>query len=412
MKIRKIGKLKLSIQQKDILAFFGALYLFLTMQPFFIWSLKVVSLIYIIPFLVMIYPVALESRFRFSYNHAIIFTTLLIYITYIALPLFGKELLLGKYLLFAPFLLLLFVSSASIEGIFTIWRKILIFFVIYALIIYLLFALKVDIPYWVLENRDKIPITSRAEHFFRAYGLVVSSTNTLWRIGGVLTMRLCGPFAEPGHLGIYIGFTMLIDRFMRKKNNWILLTGGLLTLSPAFLLILIIIELHRIINDKRINWKLFIIILFGFTVLSIIKGPEIKDRLLYITIERHSDLNKRSPIVVRQRFADFLKTSKVITGVGKEEFQEFGGSLSDPRGIIAKFGLIGLVLSLFIIFLFLAEVDKKHKLFLLTAVLLVYSHRVWMFESVYIYMFMLIASAVSKKELIKENDDITKTELP
>jgi hypothetical protein len=393
----KYKKIRLALRRSDQIAFFGALYLFLSMQPFFIWSLEIVSLVYLIPFVALFFPVAHESGFRFSFNKAVLFTITFIYTIYIAIPLLGRDQLFGKLILFSPFFLLLFVSADSLQNIFLVWKKILIFFVLYALTVYILFAFEVDIPHWTIHNSDKIPLTSRDMHFFRVYGLVVSSTNSLWRIGDILTMRLCGPFAEPGHLGIYIGFTMLIDRFFLNKTNKILLIGGFLTLSPAFLLILIVIEIYRIIIEKRINWKLYITILLIFIGISIIKGPEIKDRIIYITVERHSDLDQRSPKEVRYRFAQFIRTPQVLTGIGTDEFEKFGGSLSDPRGMLAKFGLIGTILSFSLILMLLAVVEKKDAIFLLAAVLIVYSHRVWMFETVYIYMFMLIASAAKMK---------------
>jgi len=402
----KLKKISFTISRNDLIAFIGALYLFLSMQPFFLWSIPAVSLVFLGLFLILLCLVVAEVGFSIKRNKYFILSISFIYSTYLALPLFGHELLLGKLLLFLPLFLLFILPPKTLLRIFQLWKKILIIFSIYALVVYILFALEVDMPHWVIEDSEYIPITSRDKHFYRVYGLVVSSTNSLWRIGDIITMRLCGPFAEPGHFGIYIGFTMLIDRLLGKKINVILLIAGVLTLSPAFLIILLIIELYRIIVEKRFNLKLYIAILLTISIISIFKGTEIKDRILYITVKRHADLDKRSPLVVRKEFRNITKSPKVVVGIGTKEFNTFGGSLSDPRGMIAKFGLIGLLLSLSLIFLLLTGIKKKYAIFLAAAVVLVYLHRVWMFESTYIYTFMILAAASIK---VKEDNKLIRS---
>ncbi|WP_321307511.1 hypothetical protein [Marinifilum fragile] len=308
-------------------------------------------------------------------------------------PLFGHELLPGKIIIFLPLALLLFLSHEELYGIFKVWKKILIFFSLYALVIYVLFALGIDIPHWKIKNSEYIPATIRDMHYYRVYGFVVSSTNTLVQMGGLVIQRICGPFAEPGHFAIYLGFTIFIDRLRGNKMNIILLITGFLTLSAAFAIILVIIELYRLTIEKRFNLKLYLSILFVILLLGMFKGKEIKEAIIYNIIERHSDLDKRSPKAVRAKFESFMRSSKVFTGLGIKDMQSFGGSLSDPRGMIAKFGLIGLFLSLTIIFLLVFRLEMKYAIFLFAAVMMVYMHRVWMFENTSIYTFIILANS-------------------
>jgi hypothetical protein len=254
MKLFNVNNVKFIFSKHQLAAFFGALYLFLSMQPFFLWYLPGASLIYLIPFFVLLSYIIGERGLIVKRNQYFIFVITFIFAFYMAVPLFGHQQLFGKLFLFAPLFLFYFLSPRTLIDIFSIWKKILIFFVGYALLVYILFVFQVDMPHWKIMNSEYIPISSRSEHFYRVYGLVVSSTNTLWRIGGILTQRLCGPFAEPGHFAIYIGFTLLIDRFLGNKINIILLIGGLLTLSPAFFIILIIIVSYSILKKLIIGF--------------------------------------------------------------------------------------------------------------------------------------------------------------
>jgi len=398
-----LKKIKLTLSIKKLAIFFGALYLFLSMQPFFLWSIPASSLIFLIPSFFLFYYIINSHKNTIARNNALIFFAALMFSLYMAIPIFGHAFLIGKILLFLPFLLFLMLSPEDLLDIFRIWKKILIFFAIYALVIYTLFLLQIDIPHWEIRNSEYIPATSRSKHFYRVYGLVVSSTNTVWRIGGILTQRVCGPFAEPGHFGIYIGFTLLIDRLLGNKINPILLITGILTLSPAFLILLILIESYRIIIEKRFNKKLYFAIFVVISSIAIFNAEEINERVIYITVDRHTNFDKRSPEVVRKKYETFTESPQILVGVGTKEFDTFGGSLSDPRGIIGKFGIIGLILSLSLLFLLLLKLKKKYVIFLLATVSMVYAHRAWMFESSYIYTFLIIAGA---SITIKENNHL------
>jgi hypothetical protein len=403
LKLIKFKKLSFKFNLNSLAALIGAFYLFFSTQPFFLWLIPGVSVFFLGLAFILLYLVYADKGLIINRKKLIILGTIFIFPVYMSLPIYGGTPLIGKMFLFSPLFLLFLLSTETLLNVFKIWKKILIFFVVYALIVYVLFALEVNMPYWKIENAEYIPITSRADNYYRVYGMVVSSTQTLWRIGGVLTMRLCGPFAEPGHFGIYLGFTMLIDRFLGNKTNYLYLIAGILTLSPAFIIILLIIESYRVIVEKRFNYKLYLAIFLVLFAITAYKGAEIKQRILYIAIERHSDLDDRAPVVVRKKYQAIAKSSKVIFGVGTENFKTFGGSLSDPRGMIAKFGLVGLFLSLSIIFLLLVGMKNKYAFFLLAAVFLVYAHRAWMFESPIIYIFMLVASAGVK---IKERNQL------
>jgi len=372
------------------------------MHPVFLWAVSA-TIFYFALFLVMI-PLIIGKNYReLNRNRFFVLLAAIVFVGYITLPLFGREFLWARIFHFLSFFLFFLLSDKILYDKFKLWKKILIFFSLYALVIFFLFSLDIEVPHTIIEDSGKIPIGIRDKNFFRVYGLVVSSTNTLWKVGDMLIMRLCGPFAEPGHFGIFIGFTMLIDKFSGNKTNIILLTAGILTFSPAFLILLFIIELHQIVVNKRINLKLYLVLFLLISIITLYRGQEVIDRLFYISVERHKNLDNRTVDRARLGFYAFSKTPSVYVGIGREKYKSYGGAVSDTRGMIFRYGIIGMTLSIFLIFLLLVGIKKKYAVFLLGAVILVFAHRVWMFEYPYIYIFMVLTGSCIR---IKQFDEL------
>lgn len=395
MKLINLKRLSLILNRDNLLVFLGTMYLFLSMHPVFLWSIPATAF-YFALFLLIVPLVPVENYRNVKGNRVIQLLMAIVFVGYIVSPLFGREFLWARIFHFLSFFIFFLLSDKILYDIFKLWKKVLIFFSLYALVVFVFFTLGFDLPHTIIENAEKIPVGIRDKNFFRVYGLVVSSTNTLWQVGDLLVMRLCGPFAEPGHFGIFIGFTMLIDRFIGSKTNFILLVTGILTFSPAFLILLFIIESHRFIIDKRINIKFYITLLILISAIAWYKGSEVLDRLYYIAIERHEDINKRTVDRTRMAFNTFSKTPKVFVGVGREKYKTYKGAVSDTRGMIFRYGVIAVILSTLLIFLLSSTINTKYALFLFGAVAMVFAHRVWMFEYPYIYTFMILASSSIK----------------
>ncbi|MEA2042897.1 MAG: hypothetical protein U9N85_10135 [Bacteroidota bacterium] len=395
--------MKLTINRNNVIAVTGAIFLFLSTLPFFLWSIPAVSIIFFVLFLILAINVMRTGQYVIRQKNFYAFLVLFLYSVYMALPIFGHTFLPGKILLFSPLFVLLFLKNDMLLRIFKIWKILLIFFSAYAILVLILFILKIEMPYWILSDTSYIPEEAGRGHFYKAYGLVVSSSHTVKNIAGFPTHRLCGPFAEPGHFAIYIGLTLLIDKFLGKKLNTILLIAGLLTLSPAFVLIFVLIEGYNFFIMRKINTKAYFIILVAIVSITLVKGRQLKERIIFLTVERHSTIDKRAPLKLRAKYTELIKEEKVLWfGVGTKKFDTFGGSLSDPRGLIAKFGLIGLFFSIVLIVMFSAMMKKKYAVFVFITIAMVYAHRVWMFESVYLFTFMLLAAVVAE---IKENEE-------
>ncbi|MCR5376627.1 MAG: hypothetical protein K6E71_07765 [Lachnospiraceae bacterium] len=85
-------------------------------------------------------------------------------------------------------------------------------------------------------------------------------------------VRLCGIFDEPGWMGTWMAFCLCArDLNLRKKKNLILLFGGILTFSLAFVLLLVIYFFLKNIRDWK-RWVLLVV----FALFYLLVLPEVR----------------------------------------------------------------------------------------------------------------------------------------
>src|SRR5690606_40345820 len=109
-------------------------------------------------------------------------------------------------------------------------------------------------------------------------------------------------------------------------------------------------------------------------------------------------------------YYSFLEGPKLWYGEGVESMEQFG-VLSDYRGMTLKYGLIGLffsILACLSIVLFAKNVGLRCVVvFILLAI---YLQRAWMFESIFIYLFMVIGLIGCRYNLKNSNEKINSVE--
>jgi hypothetical protein len=98
-----------------------------------------------------------------------------------------------------------------------------------------------------------------------AYNFILTFSNSVVPIGNSLIIRIAGFFDEPGTFAYYITFTLLINKIygFSKTMEWMLIIGGLFTLSLAFnvTVVLYIFFFYG-------NWKQFKYFLLGLMIIS------------------------------------------------------------------------------------------------------------------------------------------------
>lgn len=376
------------------------LYLFICVNPFLLWVVWP-PIINIPLFLCII----ISTLFLLSYNKLVIsFSRVLIsfcvfvFCLYMTTSVLGHSFDLGKFMSFTSLGLLCFYPSSIYLNVFNKYKKALKFFCIASLIVFVLVLVKLEPPFYKIPAFSVVMKSLNA--YYKLYGVVVSSTNTMYNIAGFSIGRICGPFLEPGHFAIYLGITVFIDKVIYNKISTLFIIVGILTFSPAFIFFLFFVISYDIIKNKNISKVYLKWFVFSLPIIAVLlTNDKVIDQLEYLIIGRNFESNgfdfnsviddragKRS-MAVYNRFAG---TPDVYFGKGVEFVEELG-VLSDLRGMIFKFGILGLVLSMFIWLSMLRNIIGKLLIYYVIAIItLIASHRSWMLESPYIYIMILI----------------------
>lgn len=391
----------------SVLSLSVALYVFFTFRPFFTWFPS--PFIFFIPvfLVILIYSWILVENNTLVITKKRLFVSLsiLFFAVYIGTPLFSSSFNLFVLLKFVILLILSFFPVVIFRQAFLILRKLMIVFSVASIVLFLLLLFNINLPYYKIPGFTTV--MENTNHFYRLYGIVVSSTNTVWPLYGFNIARMCGPFLEPGHFAIYLGLILSLEKYLSNKINPFLVIAGFLTFSPAFIFILTLIVAYDILFNKQVkllvNLSIATIVVFSVVITS----PIVRDAIYYMAIGRNFDnvdgniLDERSSSNAQRAYKAFIQTNDAWIGVGVEKSNE-KGMLADYRGFVFANGIIGIILSLSLSLQLFFGMNKKSAFLLFPIFLIVFSHRSWMFYNTYIYAFMLMASIFSenKKHII------------
>lgn len=142
-----------------------------------------------------------------------------------------------------------------------------------------------------------------------AYNFLLTYSNTVIFIGKSIIIRVAGFFDEPGTLAYYITFTLLINKIydFSKKMEWILIVGGICTLSLAFYITVI---LYLILFYG--NWKQFKYFFLGLVIISSL--------LLYVNNSRYdSPNNTKIYEMTIGRTEEAQESDKIVSGDNRSE---------------------------------------------------------------------------------------------
>ena len=165
--------------------------------------------------------------------------------------------------------------------------------------------------------------------------------------------RFYSVFDEPGVLGTLSAFILFANKYnFRKRNNIIILIGGLFTFSLAFILISMIGMM--ILNVKRglaiLKAALGLVILLGLTFL-VLKEDEtfnavVVDRIVNIG---EFGVDSRTSEGLNYFFNNFISSSDFYLGLGTDFFNQ-NPTLLEGQGykiFVIEYGLAGIVILFF-----------------------------------------------------------------
>ena len=288
----------------------------------------------------------------------------------------------------------------DIEQTYNYFVKIIVFFCIGSSVVSLLTLTGFigHVPHFTLPPQSYLH-QSRG-YLYYVYGCFVTVFD-----GTAVLPRACGFLQEPGHFAVIVGLVYLIETTLGRKRNIGIIIGGLFTFSMNFIIMALLSELFRITSYRQAlkATKCLLISMIGGFVLFNFLPKDIKEQLLFFFWERNlmevvdtvqetssltEGMNDRANDISEWKYNHLSGTDKLVGTGGLDE----DDMLSDYRGMITSKGYIGLFISVSLILsiVFLSH-NWRQRIPLLGAIGLVYMHRAWMMNSMYIYYIAFMA---------------------
>lgn len=370
---------------------------FLMMNAYILWILPS-SLLYLSSTVLAFISTLLISKKYIIVNRKriLLFVIFFIFIGYGAL-LRGSNLL--GFLTRSPMLLMVFWGNAIYFYIYRYFRKTLIVFSFFAILVFIASLLNLldKIPYTeveAMENAHKLQGWSLRIYSYVSV-LIYDPLSFASRF-----VRVCGPFQEPGHFGIFLGIVYLIDRMMEQKRSVIMMVAIILTFSPAAIGFLLLAEISSVRSKKALTrgGTVFLFLVTPFLILPNSMIDDALDLIYFRNLETLFEVTKESGSVTEAMskratqsglyyYDVVVKSDKIWTGM---EIGDDSYVLSDYRGTIVSRGIIGLALNVLLFLAIIAWNPKKVVISFSIVFLVIILHRSWMFQGLYVYFLFLM----------------------
>lgn len=305
---------------------------------------------------------------------------------------------------FSPLMCILFWPANMLKDIYTIFRKIVIFFAIGSTIITLLYYVGQlsHIPHFELPSQSSLH--ENHQDYYNVYIIFPELIAP-----GSFTRRACGMMEEPGHFGIVLGYVYLIDRYTHRRIHPAIFVCAILTFSSTFFLILFFTEIWNFIR----YWKKTLLYTVSAAILAVVVFQalprDMQDVVKFLAFERNMEqvtetfensgslteaLDERSNDLGNLVYDRMSFSKKIVGG-------EWDGDivLSDYRGFIVTHGLIGIVIIILVSLASLHGATFQLKMSLFLTMFLIMLHRAWFFYEPFPYFMAFIACSLQKTTL-------------
>ena len=266
----------LDMSLRDVTVIVVAITMFLSISPFFVWSsfaggiggviFKGLQLLSIALMLIHL-PIRNMSQSKFVCGLAI----LVIFFYYCFFT--GVEsgtthpLLIGNFLVYFFYALTAMSDRDILVKSFHLLRIIFAAVLSYTIIIHVLLLLRIPIPYVTLQSGEAGRVAAGQQVYQNYLGCLLIRSN------GVLMYRFTSVFTEPGVVGTFCAFFLAADdcNISKNKQNKLFLISGILSLSLAFFVMVIIAFALK--SLRKGGYKLFVglmaILVFYFVFINI-----------------------------------------------------------------------------------------------------------------------------------------------
>jgi hypothetical protein len=316
------------VSTTTILGVILGLIVFMRTMPCYLWSVEdtIRPILAIIVLIICLFNISKEKGtfwiflcFALAYIWAVVFVdrsgivTLFNFLAFAFIPILRKDLVFETYKTF---------------------YRLIVFFLSLSIVNYLF--VRIGLTFGGIEIE---PLNSLKSYKYIMYMFLVEPS------GG--SGRFHGLWDEPGFIGTICGLLLVAERMnLRKKGNWIILIGGLLSLSFYFYLALI---MGLVLFSSRLKRK-WLVMVFFFTAFLVAYN----NTFLYNTIwyrfewdEEEGTLagDNRNTGSLTSYYESIKGTPAWFTGVGTSVAKDYAGSAS-LKLIIVKHGFIFVFLML------------------------------------------------------------------
>lgn len=218
--------------------------------------------------------------------------------------------------------------------VFKYFKYIMVAVSIVGIICYISYFFNLGIPFTIVYRDDGIPWFNYKICYLMTHSNLV---------------RFNGFFEEPGWFGTWAAFFLCADDInLKKKENIILLIAGFLTLSLAFVLLLIIYYILKNLSDwKRWGWLVALVLLYILVIPNITTGNPVVDRLLERMTITSGGLvgDNRHGLLFARLWDQTINSNDIYFGHGAGYAEYFGTGIGEGlasiKSYIVNFGIIG-----------------------------------------------------------------------
>lgn len=392
----------MTIRGRKGISFVFAMTMFLYMQPFVTWSSYPLHNIFFILMLGCLF-IGLLYEMCSAFSRPFVDRSVcyaLIFVGFFAAYFYctGEESLFGRAGVFFQYLFIVmfvFVPGEDVTRIFQAYRKFMALLLIPAIFFFLLRLVEIEWPYHLLADYR---VSSSRVYIHYPFSVLAANMNSI----NLPSLRLCGFMDEPGALGTFTAFILILDDLdLKNIFNMILFVAGCMTLSTAFFLLLFIYLLYTRMSVQRLKripakWLLFVLPI-GVAVILAGQSGVLTKIFSKLSLE---DVRGTSAIWVqtRKEFGDNVLKYLFGNGYYSGDF----GRFQSWTMLIHDIGIIGI----FITVLFVLLVFDKHKankrLFIFRILFLVSMiQRPYIFTIPYMLIFLIGVQVMGDAE--KEN---------
>jgi hypothetical protein len=378
----QFSKLKIRLDNENLIGFFFGVCLFLLSKPYIMWGTGRLDMF--LGFIISL--ISLYNIRKFSKTELVAISLFIIYVIYAAATQYNIFGIITK-LVIIPFLL---INRKATLIYFKWFKNIFVLSLLISLIVYVAVVFfSIPIGYNLIS-----PLNEGKGLNYIQYPFLVSE-----RLLGFnyYNIRFCGMFDEPGVVGTLTIIILFAERFnLRSKQNIILLIAGLLSFSLYFYIVGLVYYLAFSKGKYRLSMVFLFIVFYLFTSQYVLVNKLIWSRF---TIENGKlSGDSRSSEMLDNTYDKLLVSNDLLWGKGiKYAFDYADGSASFKLVVIA-YGLVFLVVVLmaFSIFAYCNIRQQKYlNAYLLFFIGMLYNRWGFIFDPARFFMMIACIYAIN-----------------